>query len=278
MTNTRYFRPCGNVNSIIVLFCLKKTYRKSLILLLSLILIVGLRGYSQDTSDIDKTFNFSGSASITNKGISTFPNFTLGKPAAIFNFSMGNRLSFDPVFRFSLKGQPWGFILWGHYKLVEQEKFLLTLGGHPAITFKSTSLILDNDTNTVMVSKRYLAGQILPVYKVSDNFKIGLHYIYSTGLEQDVTKNNHFITINGVLSTNELPKEFSLSVKPEFYYLKMDEQDGIYFTASVGLAKRDFPLSISSILNKKIKSTIPGDEFLWNISLIYQFSNTYRTQ
>jgi len=37
--------------------------------------------------------------------------FTLGKPAAIFDLSVGNeRLAFEPQFRFSLEGKPWSFI------------------------------------------------------------------------------------------------------------------------------------------------------------------------
>jgi hypothetical protein len=55
--------------------------------------------------------NFSGAVTVTTKGISTVPNLTLGKPAAIFDLSMGKRnLTFEPQLRFALEGRPWSFL------------------------------------------------------------------------------------------------------------------------------------------------------------------------
>jgi hypothetical protein len=57
--------------------------------------------------------------SVTAKGISTIPSFTLGKPAVIFDVAMGTRkLSFESQFRFSLEGKPWSFLFWWRYKLL----------------------------------------------------------------------------------------------------------------------------------------------------------------
>ncbi|MBN1984722.1 MAG: hypothetical protein JW761_00395, partial [Prolixibacteraceae bacterium] len=43
---------------------------------------------AQDNNDAATRF-FRGTATLTTKGLSTFPNLTLGKPAAIFDLSMG---------------------------------------------------------------------------------------------------------------------------------------------------------------------------------------------
>ncbi len=257
-----------------IFFGKRSIYYTLLIVLFSISNIQNVYSQSTDSTTI-KPFIFSGSASITNKGISTFPNFTLGKPAAIFNFSMGNRFSFDPLFRFSMKGQPWAFIFWLHYKLINDDKFSLLLGAHPAFTFKTIQTVSGNETHDELVSKRYLATQLLPTYSISKNVKVGMHYIYSKGVEFDTPKNNHFITINTTISTNSFANDLSFSVKPEFYYLKMDENDGTYFTANMQLTKKDFPFAISGIINKTIDSQISGDDFLWNISLIYKFQNKH---
>ena len=80
--------------------------------------------FSQKSDTVAKTFNFWGAITVTTKGISTFPNLTLGKPAAIFDLVAGNgRLSFEPTFRFSLEGEPWTFLFWGRYKAVQNDKF-----------------------------------------------------------------------------------------------------------------------------------------------------------
>ena len=63
---------------------------------------------------------------------------------------------------------------------------------------------------------------------------------------------------------------------PQIYYLIMDANDGYYFNATLTLAKRNFPLSVSSLINKTIQTEIPlGEDFIWNISLIYSFNKDY---
>ncbi len=50
---------------------------------------------------------------------------------------------------------------------------------------------------------------------------------------------------------------------PQAYYLRMDQEDGFYLTATLSLARRDFPLSIQTIVNQPISTNITGgDDFL----------------
>jgi post-segregation antitoxin (ccd killing protein) len=63
---------------------------------------------------------------------------------------------------------------------------------------------------------------------------------------------------------------------PQIYYLKMDESDGFYFTSSLTLARRNFPITVSALINKTIQTEISASkDFVWNASLIYSFNNRY---
>src|SRR6266536_218752 len=171
--------------------------------------------FSQKT-DSTKTINhFSGAVSFTNNGISMIPTFTLGKPAAIVNLSIGSKkLSFEPELKFSIEGKPWGFIFWWRYKLVNSGKFRMNVGAHPALAFSTVSLPLEGvaKEKEVIVAKRFLAAEISPTY----------------------------------------------------------------FTSAFTLAKKNFPLSVSAIINKTINTNITGSKnFVWNASLVYSFNKTY---
>ncbi|HPA87737.1 MAG TPA: hypothetical protein PK106_08065, partial [Bacteroidales bacterium] len=101
----------------------------------------------------------SGAVKVTNKGISTVPNLTLGKPAAIFDLSVGKgKLSFDPQLRFALEGKLWSFLFWWRYKLVRTERFQLNLGAHPALSFRRIKIPVNGLEKEDMVVRRYLAG------------------------------------------------------------------------------------------------------------------------
>ncbi len=81
-------------------------------------------------------------ATITNNGISLIPTFSLGKPATILTMSLGKgRFSFDPELRYSLEAKPWSLMLWARYKVLKINRLLLTLGGHPALVFKTVEQV-----------------------------------------------------------------------------------------------------------------------------------------
>lgn len=224
----------------------------------------------------DSTNYFKGSVSITNNGISLVPTFSLGKPAAIFNLALGRgRLSFEPDMRFSLEGKPWSFLFWWRYKLVQSKKIRLTLGAHPAMNFKSSAVILNGVSKNLIIARRYLAGELSPNYILSKNISVGMYYLYSRGLDPDAPRNTHFITLNSNFSNIKLPNEFYIKFTPQVYYLKQDKLDGYYCTASMTLAKQHFPLSLSAIVNKTIRTDIVSKNFVWNLNLVYSFNNIY---
>ncbi len=258
-------------------FCIMenlKTYYLGVFILL-LILVSANTLHAQST---DSTRYFGGFASVTNNGISLIPTFSLNKPAGLVILNMGKRFTFDPEFRFSLEdGKPWSFIFWGRYKLVQQEKLRLNVGLHPGYLF-SNKKTTDNNGNTSMTiaTERYLASEISPSYFITKNTSIGVYYLHSRGFTESSTKSIDFITLNANFNKIDLFKSYYLKFSPQFYYLKMDDQDGYYFTATATLAKEKFPLSLQSTMNKKIESEIPSQNFIWNMSLMYSFGKQYK--
>ena len=196
----------------------------------------------------------------------------------MFDINVGNKkLSFEPQFRFSLEGKPWSFLFWWRYKLLNTDKFQVKVGAHPAIAFRTVPTIsMNGDTNETVVVQHYLAGEFSPNYFITKNVSIGIYYLYSHGFEEGATKNTHFVTINSNFSNIKLSEQFYMKFNPQVYYLRMDERDGYYVTVTLTLAKRDFPLTLQSIVNQSIKTNIPSrKDFVWNMSLIYSFNKEY---
>ena len=74
----------------------------------------------------------------------------------------------------------------------------------------------------------------------------------------------------------KLSNRVYFNFRPQVYYLKMDEQDGFYFTSAFALAIRDFPLSLQAIINKVIQTDISASkDFVWNVSLVFSFNQEF---
>ena len=226
--------------------------------------------FSQGTT---KNRTFSGVITATNNGISLLPTFSLGKPAAIFDFSIkSKRWSFDPQLRFSLEGKPWSFIFWGRYKVVNNSNFKLSVGAHPAFAFKEeTVLNLNGESKTVLNALRYTATEIAPNWNLNKNLSVGAYYLYSHGWDVGTTTNTHFVTLNSTIANVKVLPETFLKLQPQLYYLKMDSKDGYYVSSTFTLTTPKSPLAVSSIVNKAIQTTILGKDFVWNMSLIYNY-------
>jgi len=244
------------------------------IITLILFLVVTHSSFSQRVDSTKPPFHFGGAVLLTNNGISLIPTFSLNKPAVLFYLSMGKgRLSFEPDLRFSLEGKPWSFLFWWRYR-IRKDKFLLGFGAHPAMNFKTEVSPIDG--NEMIVTRRFLAAELSPNYLITKDISVGTYYLYSRCFDKGAAKNTHFLTINSNFSNIKLAGQFFMRVSPQFYYLKQDSLDGFYFTTAVTVAKRNFPISISSIMNKTIETEIAASkDFVWNISVVYSFSKNY---
>ncbi|HEX2393838.1 MAG TPA: hypothetical protein VHI78_00740 [Bacteroidales bacterium] len=234
--------------------------------------------YSSNCQNYDSTRTanrFGVVVTLTTKGISTVPNLTLGKPAVMFDMRAGKKLTFEPQFRFALEGKPWSFLFWWRYNLLSTQKFRLNIGMHPAISFRTVTDTTSEMLKEYIRADRYLAGEVSPAIVLSKNISIGMYYLYSRGLEKHITRNTHLISFRTGISVN-LSDKFYTRLTPQIYYLIMDQYNGYYFNSSLVAGHRDFPLSVSFLINKAIETHIPvGEDFLWNASLIYSFNAEY---
>ena len=233
----------------------------------------------QNTDSTKVVSNFGGAVTVTNNGISFIPTFSLGKPAAIFDMSVGSKLSFEPQFRFALEGKPWSFVFWWRYKLVKTKKVAVTLGAHPAIIFRTITDTINGVSQEIIRAQRNAAFEVSPNYFLTKDISIGTYYLYGHSFEKDVIRNVHYLTLNANFSNIKLPWKFYFKFNPQVYYLKMDDEDGFYFSSVITLANRKVPLSVSALMNKIIKTNITAsDNFVWNVSLTYSFNKTYVQQ
>lgn len=248
------------------------------------VLAIGLQffsvnAFSQAKDSTTHVLNVKGAVSATNNGFSFIPTFSLGQPATIFNFNVnsGKRLSFEPELRFSLEGKPWSFIFIWRYKLVNASKFQLTLGTHlPAISFRTVPVIKNDVALDVIQAQRFFpVAEVLPNFTVTQNISVGMFYLYGHGFEADLTKHTHFVSFRTQFSKIKLSNKYFLKFNPQIYYLKMDSRAGFYAASNLTLARQNFPFSISTMMNKQLKSDISGKNFDWNISLAYAFGKRY---
>lgn len=241
------------------------------------LLLFSICSFSQihDSLIVDKPkekVQVNGAVTITNNGISVIPTFMLGKPATIFDLIIRkNRFSFEPQFRFAIEDfKPWSFIFWMRYKLVDTQKFRMGIGVHPSTVFQNTIISTNGVSKDAITVRRFWAGDLNPTFILSKNVSVGVYYLYSRGLA-DATKNTNFVALSSNFSNIKLGGDISMKIAPQVYFLRMDDIKGYYATSSFTLSKKNFPLSISSIINKIIQSEIPSEDFVWNVGLVYSY-------
>jgi hypothetical protein len=235
------------------------------------------------TADTSKhILNIKGTTSVTNNGFSFIPSFSLGKPAAIFNFNInaGKRFSFDPEFRFSLiDGRPWSFIFIWRYKIIDQKQFQFTAGMHyPAVPFRVLAYQTTPIVKNTLATSRVIPIEMTPNVVINKYLSISLFYLYAKGISDDAIQNTNFINLRAVISNIKLSNNLLLRVNPQLFYLQMDDKDGFYFASNFAISSPKTPFFIGATINKPLKTDIIGKKFDWNISLAYSFGHSYVRQ
>jgi hypothetical protein len=227
--------------------------------------------FSQAVDGVGSRTAFAWAISVTNKGISNIPAFTLDKPAATLDASIRRGgFSASPQFRVGLDGTPWSFLCWGRYRLLDGERLRVSVGAHPALAFRTATVSVNGVAREVVAARRSAAAELSPSYALSRNVSVGTYYVYSHGLDADETRHTHVVAARAGLANLRLPARFVARLDPQVYYLRMDDRDGTYLNSRVTVAKRDLPVSISGIVNRPIRTNIPrGGAFLWNVGLNY---------
>ncbi len=251
-----------------------------LLKLITLLLTVGLQdnlsAQDDDRTIKDKINSFTGVVTVQTKGISTIPNLTLGKPAAIFDMKIGRKLTFEPQFRFALTGKPWAMVFWWRYIPTINDKFRMIFSTNYSFSYKTITVATSAEPQEIIRTTRYLVGAIEPVYQVSKHIGIGMYLFYNYGIEKFITRNTWMFSLRPGFSNIPIAKNITARVNPEIYYLKMDNTDGVYLNARFSISKKNFPLSVSALINKPLHSNIPSEyDFLWNAGLSYTFNKEY---
>lgn len=235
-----------------------------------------LSSFSQKKDSITSPFHVEGSIFLTTNGISTIPNFILGKPAAIFYLSAGRRISFEPEFRISYDAKPWMFIFWWRTYLLKTPKYTSRIGINAQINFNNMQVNNDGVISEVHTANRYLTADLSQSCIIAKNYSAGMYYMYSHTLEKSGLKALHYLAFRNSFQNIRLSEQFFMKFTPQVYYLRLDEHDGFYFTETLTLAKRGFPFSVSSIITNPIKTRILiNNHLVWNINLIYSFNYNF---
>lgn len=250
--------------------------KKTRLLIIIFLLLVHF-SFSQKADSTKSSSHFSGNVSITNNGISLIPTFSLNRPAGALLMYMGkNKFSFDPEIRFSLSGKPWSFLFWFRYHAIKSDKFSLRLGAHPAINFRTEDVSVNGAVREQIIARRYLAAEIVPNYYINKNTSIGLYYLHGRGFDKGGVKYSHFLTLNSNFSNIKLSKQVYMTFTPQVFYLRMVKDEGYFATATIGLARKTSPFSLTAIFNKELKKGIPGaKDFIWNATLAYSFGKNF---
>jgi|WetSurMetagenome_2_1015567.scaffolds.fasta_scaffold00021_28 hypothetical protein len=245
-------------------------------ILILILISINNESFAQKSDTTKNVNHFGATVLVTNKGISTIPNLTLGKPAAILSMSVGRKLTFEPEFRIALEGKPWMVILWWRYEFLNNDRFLIKAGANPTAIFKTITDTINGVPGEVMIATRTLTADFYAGYSVARNIRLGPYYMYIYGVEKDAIRNTHFIALRCSFTNIKLTDQLYMRINPQVYYLRMADDDGFYVNASLSLAKRNFPFSISALISRAIQTDIKtGELFLWNVGLVYSFNKEY---
>lgn len=241
----------------------------------SLFLSVLLQTANAQTADSTKNIStFSGSVGITNNGFSIIPTFSLNSPAFVANLSFKKKkFSFEPDIRLVPDAKNGGLIWWLRYQLVDNKKFGLRLGTHPAFTLIRRSDTEDGITKEITEMLRFLAFEVVPSYQFNNKFGVSAMYLQGNGLQKHGPQLTQVLFLNTSITNIGLKKNLSFSLFPSIYFLHTDGYQGNYLTVTSALFHKKLPFSLQSTINQTFKSNIPDNkDFMWNLTLNYNFN------
>ncbi|GAA4409086.1 hypothetical protein GCM10023187_31830 [Nibrella viscosa] len=251
-------------------------------IIIALLLLAGIftarTGFGQSADSTQTISTFSGTVGLTNNGFSIVPTFSLNRPAAIMNFYWRKkRFSFDPDIRLVSDASKGGFIFWFRYRLIEQKKFSLRVGVHPAFSLVRRTITENGTNGEITEMLRFAAAEVVPNYQITPNWSIGAVYLHGSGLQKWGPQHTNVLFLNTNISNINLGGNVRLTLVPMVYWLYVDGHRGSYFSATAILGKKGTPFTIQSTINQTFKSNIPKNkDFMWNVMVAYNFRTTFK--
>lgn len=239
---------------------------------------VSQTNFAQTPDSTNNVTNFSGSVGITNNGFSIIPSFSLNSPAFITNLAWRKkRFSFEPDIRLVPNASKGGLLLWLRYKVVENKKFGLRVGVHPAINLIRIPHTENGVTKEITEMLRFGAFEVVPSYQISKKVGVSAVYLQGHAFQKWGPQFTNVLFLNTAFTDLGLSKNLRISIFPSVFFLQTDGYRGDYFTLTTVLAHKNSPFSFSSTINQTFKADLPGNkDFMWNVGLNYGFGANYK--
>ncbi len=125
------------------------------------------------------------------------------------------------------------------------------------------------------VARRFLAAEIIPVYKISPHVSVGMYYLRGHAFQEHGPQNSNFLSLQGNFTKIKLAGKLYFNFNPQVFYLKVDADDGFYVNATAALGIHGFPVTISGIVNKSIESSIAARDFDWSLGVVYTLDRNF---
>jgi hypothetical protein len=169
-------------------------------------------------------------------------------------------------------------VFWWRYYATISNKFKVTLHTNYSFSYKTiTSYSSAGTPQDLIRTTRYLVGAVAPNYQFNKYIGVGIYLFYNLGIEKFITQNTYMASFQPPFSNIHVAKNVVARFGPEIYYLKMDNKDGVYLNTTLSVSKKNFPLSVSALINKPLKSNIQAEyDLLWNVGLVYSFNKLFR--
>ncbi|NDA61908.1 MAG: hypothetical protein EBX50_07690 [Chitinophagia bacterium] len=232
----------------------------------------------QTTSVVRQPMVFSGSLGITNNGFSIIPSFSFNDPASVILLSWKKKQwSVDPEFRVTPTGKKGSILLWFRYHAIDSKRFTFRVGAHPAVNWFPATISENGTPEELLRLRRFFAWELAPTFHFSKNWSTTLYYLQGNGLQGNGPQTTHFVNLNSTISNIPLTKTLRFTIMPAIYYLYVDRNDGIFFTASASIGSTNSSFILQSTINQKIQSIIPDTKnFMWNVGVAYTFKRELR--
>ncbi|MEY4934137.1 MAG: hypothetical protein RIS64_496 [Bacteroidota bacterium] len=235
--------------------------------------------YAQQADSTQSPTVFSGQVGVTNNGFSIIPSFSLNRPAAILSCAVKkNKFSFEPDIRLVSDASKGGMLFWLRYRLVNNQKFKLRLGGHPAFSFIHRDVTINGNTTKITEMLRFLAFEVVPSYQIKPNWGVSAMYLQGHGMQSHGPQLTKALFLNTNISNIRLSKDIKFHLFPTVFFLDTDGYTGDYLSITGVLAHKKVPFTLQGTINQTFKSDVPGNQdFMWNLMVAYNFSKTFKT-
>jgi hypothetical protein len=114
-------------------------------------------------------------------------------------------------------------------------------------------------------------------YRFNNHVNLGFYYLVGAGSVENKTKPTNLLVLRSGYNNINLGKEFVAGINSQLIYLFTNGEEGSYVNATLTLAHKRSPVSLSYFYNQPINTSITGGKNpLWNIGATYAFNKMFK--